>query len=86
MNKPCWKLVVEKLWPVSNMAFLGLQKMLDLIILYTLKSVSEYVNLIILFFYTKINVLFCKYAFFRPEEAMLETGKRLSTESKLVLF
>ena len=24
--------------------------------------------------------------FFRPEEAMLETGKSLSTESKLVLF
>ena len=24
--------------------------------------------------------------FFRPEEAMLETGKILSTESKLVLF
>ena len=24
--------------------------------------------------------------FFRPEEAMLETGKSLSTESKLVMF
>ena len=32
---------VDKLLPVSNMASSGLKKMLDLIILYTLKSVSE---------------------------------------------
>ena len=32
---------VDKLLPVSKMASSGLKKMLDLIILYTLKSVSE---------------------------------------------
>ena len=31
----------DKLLPVSNMASSGLKKMLDFIILYTLKSVSE---------------------------------------------
>ena len=31
----------DKLLPVSNMAFSGLKKMSDFIILYTLKSVSE---------------------------------------------
>ena len=50
---------VDKLSPVSNMVSSGLKKMLDLIILYTLESVSENVYLIILFFFfdTKINVM-----------------------------
>ena len=75
--------------------------MLDHIILYTLKSVSENVNLII-FFDIKIKNKIIRLTFsdtllnvykimwsniiFRPEEAMLETGKSLSTELKLVLF
>ena len=48
---------VDKLLPVSNMASSGLKKMLDHIILYTLKSVSENVYLIILFFDTKTNII-----------------------------
>ena len=52
------------------MASSGMKKMLDLIILY----------IIIL------NKIIRSNIFFRPEEAMLETGESLSTESKLVLF
>ena len=47
----------DKLSPVSNMASSGLKKMLDFIILYTLKSVSENVFPVILFFYTKTNIM-----------------------------
>ena len=37
--------LVDKLLPVSNMASSGLKKMLDFLILYWSKSVSENVNL-----------------------------------------
>ena len=46
----------DKLLLVSNMASSGLKKMLDFIILYTLKSVSENVYLVI-FFDTKTNIM-----------------------------
>ena len=49
---------VDKLLPVSNMASSGLKKILDLIILYTLKSVSENVFLYNFVFDAKINTLF----------------------------
>ena len=52
---------VDKLLQVSNMASSGLKKMLDLLILYTLKSVSENVYLVILFFDTKINIMSYKH-------------------------
>ena len=47
----------DKLLPVSNMASSGLKKMLDFIILYTLKSISENVYPVILFFDTKTNIM-----------------------------
>ena len=47
----------DKLSPVSNMASSGLKKMLDFIILYTLKSVSENIYPVILLFDTKINFM-----------------------------
>ena len=47
----------DKLLAVSNMASSGLKKMLDFIILYTLKSVSENVYLVILFIDTKTNIM-----------------------------
>ena len=81
------------------MASSGLKKMLDLIILYTLKSVSENVYLVILFLMpnkstrkTFSDTLLIVYKimrsniFFRREEPMSETGESFSTESKLILF
>ena len=56
------------------MASSGLKKMLDLIILYTLKSVSENVYLIILFFDTQINVLFFIVACDIPRQMLLPVG------------
>ena len=50
----------DKLLPVSNMSSSGLKKIiksLKIIILYTLKIVSENIYPIILFFDTKINVM-----------------------------
>ena len=47
-----------KLLPVSNMASSGLKKMLDLIIIYTHKSVSENVCLVILLLDTKKQIIY----------------------------
>ena len=47
----------DKLLPVSNMASSGLKKMLDFIILYTLKSISKNVYPVILFFDPKTNIM-----------------------------
>ena len=47
----------DKLSPVYNMASSGLKKMLDFIILHTLKSVSEYMCPVILFVDTKKQIM-----------------------------
>ena len=56
------------------MASSGLKKMLDLIILYTLKSVSENVYLLILFLDAKINVFVFVMACNMPRQMLLPIG------------
>ena len=51
--------LVDKLSPVSNMASSGLKKMLDFIILYTPKGVSENIYLSNFVFVAKVNIMFC---------------------------
>ena len=64
----------DKLLPVSNMASSGLKKMLDFIILYTLKSVSENVYPVILVFLIPKPILCHMMACDMPRQMLMSIG------------